>query len=57
MLSQVISLQPDKLRSNLDSREVRHGDEFITLTRTKFELLVFLAKNAGRVFTRDELLD
>ncbi len=46
-----------QIEINLDSREVRHGDEFITLTRTKFELLVFLAKNAGRVFTRDELLD
>ena len=46
-----------QIEINLDSREVRHGDEFITLTRTEFELLVFLAKNAGRVFTRDELLD
>ena len=31
--------------------------ENITLTRTEFELLVFLSKNAGRVFTREELLD
>ncbi|WP_299013308.1 response regulator transcription factor [uncultured Photobacterium sp.] len=42
---------------DLDSREVKQGEELITLTRTEFELLVFLAKNAGRVFTRDELLD
>lgn len=33
------------------------GEEEITLTRTEFDLLHFLAKNAGRVFTRDELLD
>ncbi|ELR65735.1 Copper-sensing two-component system response regulator CusR [Photobacterium marinum] len=42
---------------DMDSREVRQGEEKITLTRTEFELLVFLAKHAGRVFTRDELLD
>ncbi|RWX54954.1 response regulator transcription factor [Photobacterium chitinilyticum] len=42
---------------DLDSREVRQGSNVIILTRTEFELLVFLAKNSGRVFTRDELLD
>ncbi|WP_281223538.1 response regulator transcription factor [Photobacterium sanguinicancri] len=42
---------------DLDSRTVTHNEESITLTRTEFELLVFLAKHAGRVFTRDELLD
>ncbi|ODA33755.1 DNA-binding response regulator [Veronia pacifica] len=29
----------------------------VILTRTEFDLLFFLAKNAGRVFTRDELLE
>lgn len=42
---------------NMESREVNHDGDVVTLTRTEFELLVFLAKNAGRVFTRDELLD
>ena len=42
---------------DLDSREVNQGGDVVTLTRTEFELLVFLAKHAGRVFTRDELLD
>ena len=42
---------------NLDSREVRQGSDAVTLTRTEFELLLFLARHAGRVFTRDELLD
>jgi DNA-binding response OmpR family regulator len=42
---------------NMETREVNHGGDIVTLTRTEFELLVFLAKNAGRVFTRDELLD
>ncbi|WP_178306519.1 response regulator transcription factor VxrB [Vibrio algicola] len=39
------------------TREVKEGDEVIIMTRTEFDLLVFLAVNLGRVFTRDELLD
>ncbi|KLV10097.1 MULTISPECIES: response regulator transcription factor [Photobacterium] len=42
---------------DLDSRDVQYSGDSVTLTRTEFELLVFLAKHAGRVFTRDELLD
>nr|WP_086937923.1 response regulator transcription factor [Thaumasiovibrio occultus] len=40
-----------------ESREVSVNDQVVTLTRTEFDLLYFLAKHAGRVFTRDELLD
>lgn len=39
------------------TREVKFGEEVIVMTRTEFDLLVFLASNLGRVFTRDELLD
>ncbi len=39
------------------TREVFYKDEAITLTRTEFDLLLFLASHLGRVFTRDELLD
>ena len=39
------------------TREVFYKEESITLTRTEFDLLLFLASNLGRVFTRDELLD
>ncbi len=39
------------------TREVMFKGELITLTRTEFDLLLFLASNLGRVFTRDELLD
>jgi DNA-binding response OmpR family regulator len=39
------------------TREVIYKGEAITLTRTEFDLLLFLASNLGRVFTRDELLD
>lgn len=39
------------------TREVTFNEQAVTLTRTEFDLLLFLASNLGRVFTRDELLD
>ncbi|WP_375749878.1 response regulator transcription factor VxrB [Vibrio sp. HN007] len=39
------------------TRDVFYNGEPVTLTRTEFDLLLFLASNLGRVFTRDELLD
>ncbi|MDN3702128.1 response regulator transcription factor VxrB [Vibrio artabrorum] len=39
------------------TREVFFHEQETTLTRTEFDLLLFLASNLGRVFTRDELLD
>ncbi len=46
-----------KLRINPSTRTVICSECEVILTRTEFDLLAFLAKNAGRVFTRDELLD
>ncbi|CZF81064.1 response regulator transcription factor [Grimontia marina] len=46
-----------KLRINLSTRSVICSESEVILTRTEFDLLAFLAKHAGRVFTRDELLD
>jgi DNA-binding response OmpR family regulator len=37
--------------------EVRSGDREITLTAKEFDLLAFLARNRGIVFTREKLLD
>ena len=45
------------LEINRATREVIFNGQPITLTRTEFDLLLFLASNLGRVFTRDELLD
>jgi two-component system response regulator MprA len=39
------------------SREVRRGDRPIDLTRTEFALLELLLRNAGRVLTRDVIVD
>lgn len=46
-----------KLQINLATRGVICADKDVVLTRTEFDLLAFLARHAGRVFTRDELLD
>ena len=39
-----------------DAREVTVSGEKVTLTSTEFDLLHFLAKHAGRAFTREHLL-
>jgi len=42
---------------DIPSRAVRRGVELIATTATEFELLVRLASQPGRVFTRSQLLD
>jgi two-component system response regulator MprA len=39
------------------SREVRRGDRSVELTRTEFALLELLLRNAGRVLTREVIVD
>ncbi len=42
---------------DLARREVRAGESAVTLTAMEFDLLAFLARNRGIVFSRDRLLD
>jgi two-component system response regulator MtrA len=44
------------LAIDVTAHEVRRGTKVIALTRLEFDLLVALAKEPGRVFTRDALL-
>ncbi|CAB4331023.1 MAG: response regulator [Actinobacteria bacterium] len=44
------------LSIDVTAHEVRRGANVIQLTRLEFDLLVALAKDPGRVFTRDALL-
>ena len=44
------------LTIDVTAHEVRRGTSVIQLTRLEFDLLVALAKEPGRVFTRDSLL-
>ena len=45
------------LRIDPGRREVTVHDDLIELTPTEFDLLYFMARRPGRVFTREELLD
>lgn len=49
------TLTAGPLRIDLLRRTVRHGDAQISLSPKEFELLAFLARSAGRVFTRPEV--
>ena len=42
---------------NLELKEVQIGQQTITLTKTEFELLVLLAENQERVFSRAEIIN
>ena len=45
------------LTLDLETREVRRGERAIDLTRTEFALLELLLRNAGRVLTREVIMD
>jgi DNA-binding response OmpR family regulator len=45
------------LRIDLDGREATLGGRLLSLTHYEFELLVLLARSAGRVLSRERLLD
>lgn len=42
---------------DLDSGEVTRGGELLTLTETERRLLTYFLENAGRVLTKDEIID
>lgn len=50
-------IQVGEIQINKLTRDVVVDGQAVVLTRTEFDLLLFLASNLGRVFTRDELLD
>ncbi|MGH3040686.1 MAG: response regulator transcription factor [Gaiellaceae bacterium] len=49
-------LRFDALELDSETREVRRRDEELRLTAKEFDLLWFLATNARRVFSRDQLM-
>jgi two-component system, OmpR family, response regulator len=50
-------LRVDDLEIDFDTREVVVGGRRVALTYYEFELLALLARSAGRVLSRDQLLD
>jgi DNA-binding response OmpR family regulator len=51
------TLRFDNLRISGRARTVEDGRGLISLTAREFDLLFFLARNAGQVFSRDKLLE
>lgn len=51
------NLRYQGLNINVDAREVEVEGHRVNLTPKEFELLAFLARNAGRVFSREQLLE
>ena len=51
------ALQFEGLRINPHSRVVERDGEAVHLTAKEFDLLYFLAKHVGQVFSREQLLD
>jgi len=47
----------DSLYVDLDKHEVKIGDETIDITSTEFELLELFIKNAGKVLSRDTIME
>src|SRR5712691_805605 len=45
------------LSINLNERRVFRGEKEVELTHTEFDLLAFLASNAGRVMSREKILN
>lgn len=42
---------------DLDGREIKRGDQEISLTLKEFDLLVYLIKNKGKVLSRDQITE
>ena len=56
-VTQPVVLRVGDLSLNLGTREVRRGPRLVTLTRTEYSILELLMRNAGRVLSRDRLIE
>lgn len=57
MNKEVAFLEHGELRIDLPARKVLYKGDEVILTATEFDLLILLAKNAGHVMTRHQILD
>ena len=55
--AETVSLTAGDLRVDLRRREASRRGEALALKPKEFELLIFLLRNRGRAFTREQLLD
>ena len=50
-------LSINNLQINFQSKEVKIGNEIISLTKTEFEILALLAQNPARVYSRQNIIN
>jgi len=50
-------IERDSIRINLESHEVSVNGEAVCLTKTEFDILVFLARRPNMVFSRSQILN
>ena len=53
--TQAESITVGKLNINISARTVRYGDETLLLSTSEYEVLLYLAQNAGTIVSRDKL--
>ncbi|HXB69352.1 MAG TPA: response regulator transcription factor [Candidatus Acidoferrales bacterium] len=56
-IPQPVCMKAAGLTINLGGRDVHRGNRQIDLTRTEYAILELLARNAGRVVTRDSMIE
>lgn len=56
-IPQAVCLEFGGLALNQSTREVHRGTRALTLTRTEYSILELLMRNAGRVISRDTLIE
>jgi DNA-binding response OmpR family regulator len=56
-VAQAVWLRAGDLTLNQGTREVRRGQRAIALTRTEYAILELLMRNAGRVLSRERLIE
>ena len=56
-IPQSVIVQAGDLRLDETTREVTRGKRVLNLTRTEYALLLLLLRNAGRVVTRDSIIE
>jgi DNA-binding response OmpR family regulator len=56
-IAQPVVWEAGDLRVEESTREISRGSRKITLTRTEYALLLLLLRNAGRVITRDTIIE
>lgn len=45
------------LTIDVEGREVKLGDDILSLTPKEFDLLIYLVKNSGKVLSREQIMD